>query len=242
MRLIFFSLLLLLTLGAGCSTKEISSSSATEGSSLQKFAAEEDSTISALLDTYRDYYDEVMGETITQVAKPLRFEYPESPLGNLVADAIRARASREARTFVNLALIDENSFKLALPEGRLTRGDVLQFMPYENHLVLLKLNGDQVYHLSQEIADRGGVPVSGLRFRLEGDRAMGVLVNSGVIDPSDTYWLATSSWIAEGGAKFDALRDPEERVDLEVSIRDLYMDYFNERNVINPETDGRIRE
>ncbi|MFO7846266.1 MAG: 5'-nucleotidase [Balneolaceae bacterium] len=242
MRRQLLTVLILLVLGMACTSQETAVAPVKDEISLQQYATEPDSATSALLDKYRSRYDEVMGERIANVARPLEFSSPESSLGNLVADAIRSRASRESRSFVNLALIDEQSFKLTLPEGELTRGDVLQFMPYENHLILLKLRGDQVYNLTQEIASRGGVPVSGLRFKLDGERAQGVLINSGIIDTDKTYWLATSSWIADGGAGFDMLRNPVERVDLDLSIRTLYLDYFKERNVINPEPDGRIRE
>jgi 2',3'-cyclic-nucleotide 2'-phosphodiesterase (5'-nucleotidase family) len=114
-------------------------------------------------------------------------------------------------------------------------------MPYDNSLVLLKLKGESVYSLSQEIAGRGGVPVSGLRFRLEGNTARDVLVNSGTIEPEAHYWLATSSWIADGGENYQALREPVERVELPVSIQEIYLDYFANQRTIDPEIDGRIR-
>lgn len=201
----------------------------------------DDSTISVKLDQYRSRYNDVMGMKIAKVVRPFSFGKPESALGNLVADALRFRAARETRSFINLALIGESSFKLNLTPGDLTKGEVMEFMPYDNSLVLLKLSGETVHSLSQEIAGRGGVPVSGLRFRLEGNTARDVLVNSGIIDPDQHYWLATSSWIANGGEDFKALREPIERVELPLSIRDLYLDYFSNQRTIDPETDGRIR-
>lgn len=209
--------------------------------SLEQHAAIEDSVISEMLDQYRPRYKQEMEVPIAEVSQPLYFGKPESPLGNLVADALRYRAARETRSFINLALIGDSSFRLNLEEGELTRGDVLEFMPYDNSLVLLKLKGENVYSLSQEIAGRGGVPVSGLRFRLEGRTARDVLVNSGIIEPDNHYWLATSSWIADGGENFKALRNPLERVELPLTIKDLYLDYFSNQRMIAPETDGRIR-
>lgn len=231
----------LLLFAAGCSTQKSASTDLESSVNLEQHAAIEDSVVSEMLDQYRTRYREEMEVPIAQVSRPLSFGKPESPLGNLVADALRYRAARETRSFVNLALIGESSFRLNLQEGELTRGDVLEFMPYDNSLVLLKLKGENVYSLSQEIAGRGGVPVSGLRFRLEGRTARDVLVNSGIIDPDNHYWLATSSWIADGGEDFKALRDPVERVELPLTIKDLYLDYFTNQRTIAPETDGRIR-
>jgi|AntRauTorckE6833_2_1112554.scaffolds.fasta_scaffold04684_2 2',3'-cyclic-nucleotide 2'-phosphodiesterase (5'-nucleotidase family) len=236
--LVFITLFLFIT---ACSSQKETVIDPEPVLTLEQQAAVEDSVIAAMLDQYRNRYNEMMGEKIAEVVRPLSFGKPESPLGNLVADALRYRAARETRSFINLALIGESSFRLNLEEGELTRGDVMEFMPYDNSLVLLKLRGDSVYSLSQEIAGRGGVPVSGLRFRLEGNTARDVLVNSSIIDPDQHYWLATSSWIAEGGDDFIALREPVERIELHLSIRDLYLDYFSNQRTIDPETDGRIR-
>lgn len=237
-HLVFFCLFLFFT---ACGSQKNVVTDSEPVLTLEHQAAIEDSVIAAMLDSYRNGYKEVMGEKIAEVARPISFGKPESPLGNLVADALRNRAARETRSFINLALIGESSFRLNLEEGDLTRGEVMEFMPYDNSLVLLKLNGESVYSLSQEIAGRGGVPVSGLRFRLEGKTARDVLVNSGIIDPDQHYWLATSSWIADGGEDFKALREPIERVELPLSIKELYLDYFSNQRIINPEADGRIR-
>lgn len=234
-----FLFLFLITIA--CSSQKNAVDEPSHQLTLEQHASIADNTISNLLDEYRPRYDKEMGEKIAEVAHAISFGKPESPLGNLVADALRFRAARETRSFVNLALIGESSFRLNLDKGALTRGEVMEFMPYDNSLVLLKLKGESVYSLSQEIAGRGGVPVSGLRFRLEGKTARDVLVNSGIIDHNQHYWLATSSWIADGGEDFKALAEHVERVELPLTIREVYLDYFSNQRMINPEIDGRIR-
>lgn len=233
-----FVLLLMFT---ACSSQKNAVNDLSEELTLEEQAAIADETIANLLNEYRPCYNDMMGVKVAEVARSISFGKPESPLGNLVADALRFRAARETRTFVNLAMIGESSFRLNLEEGDLTRGEILEFMPYDNSLVLLKLRGESVYRLSQEIAGRGGVPVSGLRFRLEGKTARDVLVNSDIIDPSKHYWLATSSWVANGGEDFKALREHVDRIELPLSIRDVYLDYFSNQRTIDPEIEGRIR-
>lgn len=233
--------LLIISLLIACSSQKTAVGEQHASLSLEEQAAIADEHIAELLNQYRPRYKDVMGKKVADVSQPISFGKPESPLGNLVADALRFRAARETRTFVNLALIGESSFRLNLDEGELTRGEILEFMPYDNSLVLLKLRGESVYSLSQEIAGRGGVPVSGLRFRLEGNTARDVLVNSDIIQPNEHYWLATSSWIANGGEDFKALQEHVDRVELPISIREVYLDYFSNQRTINPEIDGRIR-
>jgi 2',3'-cyclic-nucleotide 2'-phosphodiesterase (5'-nucleotidase family) len=184
----------------------------------------------------------VMGRRIAVVKDTIRFDRPESPLGNLVSDAIRYRAGSELGRFVNIGIIGEISFRLFLTPGELTLGEVMEFMPYDNHLVVLTLPGDKVAELAHQVAALGGAPVSGLRFRINEGRAAGILVNSQVLDRNREYLVATSSWVANGGDQFPAVWDYTDRIDLtNVDVRELYLDYFRSRREIYPVTDGRLR-
>lgn len=242
-------LFLIGTVLAGCSALKSSSTEkdvTTEHApsiNLNEIANTEDPDIANRLDTFRPKYNEQMGVKVAHVEEPINFEKPEGPLGNIVADALRFRAAGESRMFVHIGIIGQSSFKTSLREGTLTLGDVYEFMPYENHLVLLQLTGDQVQHLAAEIAQINGAPVSGMRFTIRDQKPTGLLVNSQVVDPKRTYWVATSSYLANGGDQFSSLWNPVERIDFNhLSVRELYADYFRNRRNIEPTTDGRIRQ
>ena len=235
-------LLLSLTLLAGCS---LFSSTEKQHSPEQKepvMYPEPDPEISSLLDSYRSALHDKMGEKIATVHDTLRFSKPESALGNLVADALRYRAGFELQRFVNLSVIGDSSFRLFLTPGELTRKDVMEFMPYENHLVILRLRGDKIFELANQIAELGGAPVSGMRLRIVDGRARGVLVNAQTLSSDKEYLVATTSWAANGGDQFPALWDYSDRIDLhDVNVRELYIDYFKTRRNIHAIRDGRIR-
>ncbi len=202
-----------------------------------------DSEILRMLDDHRGLMDRQMGIKIATIKDTLRFDKPEGALGNMVSDAIRNRAGNELGRYINMGIIGESSFKLFFEPGQLTLGELYEFMPYDNHLVVLTLSGDKVYELVNQVAALGGAPVSGVRFRIdEENRARGVLVNSEVIDPDKKYRIATSSWAANGGDVFPALWEAEERIDLDISVRSVYIDYFRGRSEIYDFTDGRIRK
>lgn len=203
---------------------------------------EPDPEISSILDTYRSALHDRMGEKIAMVHDTLRFSKPESALGNLVADALRYRAGHELQQFVNVSVIGDSSFRLYLTPGELTRKDVMEFMPYENHLVILRLKGDKIFELANQIAELGGAPVSGMRLRIVDGRARGVLINAQTLSSDREYLVATTSWAANGGDQFPALWDYSDRIDLhDVNVRELYIDYFKSRRNIHANRDGRIR-
>lgn len=195
-----------------------------------------------MLDAYRDSLNEVMGREIATVRDTLRFGKPEGALNNLVADALRFRAASELRRFVHVGVIGEDSFKLYLVPGELTLGDVYEFMPYDNHLVVLTLNGATLLKLIEQVAAMGGAPISGVRFRIDAEgNPNSILVNAEVIDLNREYLVATSSWAAGGGDKFPALWNAEKRLDTNVSLQDVYITYLRNQVELFAITDGRIR-
>lgn len=236
-RPLLFIILLMITLISGCTLFR------TAADPLEYDYPEPDSEILRLLDLYRPGMDRVMGNEIAIVRDTIRFNKPESALGNMAADALRFRATRELGRYIHVGIIGESSFQTYFLPGTLTLGDIYEFMPYENHLVVLELTGSSLQQLIHQVAEIGGAPVSGTRFSIDNqNRARGLIVNSEVIDPERTYQVATTSWIANGGDRFSALWNPISRTDLnEIDIRELYVDFFRGRGELTDETDGRIR-
>lgn len=201
-----------------------------------------DPEIQSSLESYRGKYMNKVGQKIATVHDTLRFNKPEGALNNYVADALRFRAAAETGEFVHVGAIGESSFRLYFTPGELIVEDVLEFMPYDNHLVILTLTGDELARLVQQVAEIGGAPMSGVRFSIDNDgRARGILVNSEVINPNRNYLVATSSWAADGGDQFPALWSAVDRVDLPLSLKDLFIDYFKSESDLYNITDGRIR-
>jgi 2',3'-cyclic-nucleotide 2'-phosphodiesterase (5'-nucleotidase family) len=201
-----------------------------------------DSEMIQMLEAYRPAVERFMGQRIATVQDTIRFDQPEGALGNLVADALRYRAAHETHSFVHIGVIGESSFNLYFEPGDLTLGHIYEFMPYENHLVVLTLTGEKVQELMNQVAALGGAPVSGVRFNInEENTARGILVNSEVIDPERNYLVATTSWAANGGDVFPALWDAANRIDLNVSVRQIILEYFSRQAVLVDFRDGRIR-
>ncbi|TVR17703.1 MAG: hypothetical protein EA391_04150 [Balneolaceae bacterium] len=202
-----------------------------------------DSEISMLLDGYRAGLHRAMGRQIAVARDTLRFNQPDSKLGNIVSDALRIRGANELGQQVHIGIIGDSSFRLFFEPGPITVGDIFEFMPYENNLVILTLTGKQVNELIQQNASFGGAPISGVRYTITPDgRARGILVNAEVVDPDRHYRVATTSWAANGGDTFPALWEPVSRKDLDLSVRDLYVDYFSSLREIYDISDGRIRQ
>ncbi len=73
-------------------------------------------------------------------------------VGNLVADAMRAEASRRAGRPVPFAIVNTGGLrKNAIGAGALTTSDIYELLPFDNMLVLVELTGEQLSRLLAEV-------------------------------------------------------------------------------------------
>ena len=218
-------------------------SSTTEKEPVTSAYPSPDPDMAQQLEAYRNTLNQKMDRKVATVQDTLRFGKPEAALNNHVADALRFQAASTLRKFVHVGVIGEESFKLFFLPGELTIGDVYEFIPFNNHLVVLSMSGEQLMELIEQVAEMGGAPISRARFGIdENGNPNGVLVNAEVIDMDSEYLVATSSWAANGGDKFPALWNASERIDLTLSIQDVYINYFRNQVELTASTDGRIRK
>ncbi len=204
---------------------------------------EPDAEMKAFIEPYREELFREMNLVIAISNGVIERGQPESPLGNLTADILRNRASREMGKEVDIAILNRGGLRVPIPEGEVTVGHMYELMPFENHITLLRFTGSQIRQLANELAIEGGEPVSGLRMRIDGDQARDLLVGNMSVQDSREYWVATNNWMADGGGPLPTLWSPLERVDVEVLLRDAFIEYLRHQpEPLEPRTDNRIRK
>ncbi len=166
---------------------------------------------------------------------------PEGPLNNLSADIVRFRAIRELGKPVEIGVVNYGGLRAPLPKGNITVGNVYELMPFENFISVLELTGHQVQIMANQIAARGGEPVSGIRFRIENGRAVDILVGHQPLQSDKTYLVATNSFMADGGDGVSVFTEAIERTDLPVLIRDAMIEYIRVKRLLDYQLEQRIR-
>ncbi|HKJ44497.1 MAG TPA: 5'-nucleotidase [Balneolales bacterium] len=200
-----------------------------------------DSTIAAYLGPYRKHVNQLMDKVIGKSSGIFTKNKPEGTLGNLVADAVRVEASLLMKKNIDISVITNSSIKYRLPRGNITMRMVYDIMPYNNKLVILKLNGRQIKDMADEIARSGGEPVSGIRMNIKDGKATDILIGRHILNDQQIYTVATNDYMANGGGDLAALWNPISRYDKQLSIRKAIEEYINDRSVVTPITDGRVR-
>ncbi len=114
-------------------------------------------------------------------------------------------------------------------------------MPFENELVVVTMTSERIENLFDFIAAKGGVPVSGLRLTIDGQKAAQIKIGGVAYDSTKTYKVLTSDYLANGGDSYDFfLGAPREGTGLKV--RDAVINYLVETTKAGKEIDVILDE
>ncbi|TNE73307.1 hypothetical protein EP331_04820 [bacterium] len=200
-----------------------------------------DSAFSALIKPYRDSLTVQMNETVGIASNDFTREKPESSLGNLVAESLREYASILMKTHVDLGLVNLGGLRTDLSKGNITVGELFEVMPFENRLIILELSGKEMKALFNEIAAIQGEPLSGARIRIVNNEARDIIINGQPLKDEQTYTVATSDYLANGGGNMPSLWKTSIRTETNYLIREIIIAYVKNRREVAPVIDGRVR-
>jgi len=177
----------------------------------------------------------------------------ESPLGNLIADAMRQFAGSD------MAVMNSGGIRSDLPAGQLTYGDIFAISPFDNYPTVLTMTGAQVIELLKVTSSgaRGILQVSGLRYTLDAakdaDKPLGdrnrlvsvTLSDGSPVDPEKLYTVAMPDFLATGGDGAQPVTStiPRQRVKTSYlkPIRDVLIEIFHRQpQPLEPMVEGRI--
>ena len=188
-----------------------------------------DPTLEDVLARYRVDAARIANRTVARLRVPLN---PQpggtSALGRLVADAYR----NGART--QLAVVATSRVLTGLPAGTVTYGRLSQVQPLSQTVVRLTVTGDVILSMLEHALVDGtpGVHVAGMTVwydprRRVGDRVRRVrLSNNTQLRRNQTYSLATSDFLALGGAGFDMLAGVREVEGVDLFAADALANYL----------------
>lgn len=167
-----------------------------------------------------------MQEVLGESARELTRGKPESLLGNMIVDMMREEAGELTGKPVDVAFTNLGGLRANLPKGPLTRGSVLEVMPFDNAIVVFELSGADLEEVLARMALRGGDPVSGVQYRLENQKALNIRVGGQPLDPARTYRVCTNDYIMDGGGKYESLKRAKNVNRTGVGIRDTLVSHI----------------
>ncbi|MGZ3863009.1 MAG: 5'-nucleotidase C-terminal domain-containing protein [Bacteroidia bacterium] len=207
-----------------------------------------DSSIVKLILPYKVPLDKKMDEVIGFAPEALVKKSPECNLGNFFADALYLRAAKVEKTDTAhlIAMFNSGGLRTSVPQGDIHIRNMFELMPFENELVLLPLKGSDLLKVLNALADKGGAPVSGIRFKIGDKKATEVIVHKLALDTNLVYTIATSDYLANGGDKFFNVEAPKNYIKTNLLLRDILIEYcknlYAQKKPVTGTLDGRISQ
>jgi 5'-nucleotidase len=135
------------------------------------------------------------------VPKALTRNYEaESPLGNVVADALREMEKAD------VALVNSGGLRSDLPAGELRYGRVFEVLPFDNTVATLTVTGEELkrlllvaYGAKRGVYQQSGLQVTLSRCPTQNRLRAFTFANGKPIVPTAVYRVVTSDFLARGG-------------------------------------------
>lgn len=189
----------------------------------------EDPQVRALIDRYYPGVDSLMHDWIGTAPEALPASSTE--LLNFFADWVKERGEKLAGN-VDLAIVNKGGLRASIPEGRFSKGHIINMLPFRNYITVVDLKGSDLLSVFEVMASTAGNGVSDdthARYRHHGDST--VLAGTPIIDgrplnPDRTYRVATIDYLAKGNDYMTAFRRGTKVADSDKWVYDELLDYF----------------
>ena len=203
-----------------------------------------DANLEAFIAPYRAELNKTMDVVIGYSEVDLTRGKPEAPLNNFVADLMLKRANADFDKPVEISLTNLGGLRVDIPEGPVTVGKIYEVMPFENELVVLEMNGNQVLALAKEIGEIGGEPIGGMRIEYQNGRLKKLSVGGKYVENDSLYYLVTTDYLSAPGRNRLKILSEVPRNFLGVTLRDAILDEVKGLQAagkkIDTKVDGRI--
>src|SRR6185436_10310693 len=178
-----------------------------------------DPEVSKILDPFQAKLNATLQQVLGHAAGDLsRSTAEESHIGNLLADAVRAK------TGTAIALINAADPQAGIRKGPITGQTVLDVLPSESTLVTMRLSGAQI----KRILSRTVMSVSGVRVKLDvakpqGKRLVSLRLADGTqIKDKDFYSVTTNDYLLMGGDGYTEFADGLDVEDTGILMREAF--------------------
>ncbi len=207
-------------------------------------SGKKDSTLITMLQPYADSVNKSMNAVVVVSETELEKKQPEGTLGNVMVDALLVKAKQSYKINIDAAFVNYGGIRLpSVPAGNITRGKLFELAPFDNIVVVLKLNGKTLQEFLNHISGKGGWPAAGAQWQIKNKTAINILINGVPLNESGNYTIAVTDYVANGGDDCSMLR-PIPQINNGYVYRDALIEYLADINKqgkkIAPKTENRV--
>ena len=216
-----------------------------------------ESSTSLLIDEYNLRLNRLLSQKIGVFGSDLQtlknlVRTKEMPFGNFIADALKAFAKTDIGLINGGVIRGDKSYTKG---SVITRRDIVTELPFRNHIAVFSVTGEQLIKalensVSQvEIVEGSFLQVSGLSFTYSiekpaNERVLTIHINGRELDPNQTYSVATSDYLANGGDGYGVFLNAlhkEQSSQQSHLLSDVVIRMIQQQKTIKPKVEFRIK-
>ena len=166
-------------------------------------------------------------------------------IGNLMADAVLIQANpvfkKRTGHNIDMVLLNHGGIRAVIPAGEVTSRTAYQIMPFENEIVIAELTGKKIKEMLKYLEKaKTAHPVSGIKILSDKNyKTIRATINEKDIEDEQTYFVATSDYLVNGGDNMNFFKDPVNLYGADYKIRNAMIDYFKSIDTIKVKIDER---
>ena len=166
-------------------------------------------------------------------------------LGNMMADLVMEQAnpvfnSRTGKN-IDLVLLNYGGIRSGIGKGGVTTRTAFKLMPFENEIVVAEISGKKINEMINYLEKaKTAHPVSGIQIKVDKDyKTLSALIDGKPVKPENTYFVATSDYLQQGGDNMVFLKNPINLYKIDYKLRNAIIDHFKKVDTIRTSIDNR---
>jgi 2',3'-cyclic-nucleotide 2'-phosphodiesterase (5'-nucleotidase family) len=200
-----------------------------------------DPNVGAVVQKYASKVKTQMSKIIGMAEEDLgNDDSTESPLGNLITDALREKTGTVA------AFYNAGGIRAPIYKGPITLGDIYTVLPFDNAIVSMDLTGREILEVLEHgvSGEHGLIQVSGVVFsynpaKPKGSRVGRVQIGGRDLDLNSTYRIGTVDFLALGGDGYESFKKGRNILYGPLN-RDVFTEYVQKKQKLSAPQGGRI--
>jgi 2',3'-cyclic-nucleotide 2'-phosphodiesterase (5'-nucleotidase family) len=202
----------------------------------------------SVLNPYREHVENQLSEVLAYNVRDMnRTDGPlNSSIGNMMADAVLELANplfnSQIGNEIDFVLLNFGGIRATIGQGDVSRRTAFEIMPFENEIVVLELSPKRIQELLDYLRTENlAHPVSGIEIQLdENNQIKSVKIQGVALDTTKNYYVVTSDYLRNGGDRMYFFDEPVSETPLNYKLRNLFIDYFIEKDTIDFKPDKRF--
>jgi len=205
-------------------------------------------SIENIIEPYRKGLQAEMNKPLSYTEKAMfKSDNPlNTAIGNMMADAVLEIANpvfvKRHKDSIDAVLLNYGGIRSGINKGVITTKTAYNIMPFENMVVIAELDAEAMRALIDYLAkNQVAHPIANMNLIIDSQgKIQNVNINGKLVEDHNTYLVATSDYLLEGGDNMNFFKKAQNVYDIDYKLRNLFIDYFAKHDTISPQADNRF--